>query len=187
MRTRNKIFLAGAAITLATVALVKAKDKPSVEPLKVVPSIDVNKYMGTWYEVARLPNRFESDCEKDVSATYSLRADGNINVLNQCRKKSGEMKKAEGIAKTIKGEPNSKLKVRFAPGWLSFLPFVWGDYWVMELSSDYKYAVIGEPRRKWLWILSRTPDIDESLYNDLIKRINQQGYDTSNIIRNKRG
>jgi lipocalin len=100
MRTRNKIFLAGAAITLATVALVKAKDKPSVEPLKVVPSIDVNKYMGTWYEVARLPNRFESDCEKDVSATYSLRADGNINVLNQCRKKSGEMKKAEGIAKS---------------------------------------------------------------------------------------
>ncbi|MGB2868947.1 MAG: lipocalin family protein [Bacteroidota bacterium] len=153
-------------------------------PLEVVPSIEVDKYMGTWYEIARLPNSFQSSCKGEITATYTLLEDGKIKVVNKCKKEDGSYSEAEGKAKRADEDlPNSKLKVRFAPAYLSWLPFVWGNYWIIDLAKDYTYAVIGEPDRKYLWILARKPAIDETLYKEIIERIQRQGYDLSTLMK----
>jgi apolipoprotein D and lipocalin family protein len=149
-----------------------------------VADLDITRYVGTWHEIARLPFRFQDQCVSDVTATYSLRPDGNITVVNRCRTKDGGTSEASGIAKRASADgPNSKLKVRFAPGWLSFLPFVWGDYWVIELAPDYSYAVVGEPGRAYLWVLSRTPSMDEAVLERVLEAVRQSGYDLSRLIR----
>jgi apolipoprotein D and lipocalin family protein len=171
-------------IILATVAATQfalAQEKPMPE-LKVVPSVDLQKYAGTWYEIARLPNKFQKDCAGDVTATYTLDEDG-IEVVNRCRKENGERTEAKGRARLAdKNGPNTKLKVRFAPAILSWLPFVWGNYWIIDLATDYSYAVIGEPNRKYLWILSRTRTLDESTLKGILSRIREQGYDTGQLV-----
>jgi apolipoprotein D and lipocalin family protein len=147
------------------------------KPLQVVPRVDLDRYLGTWYEIATIPQRFQKDCV-GVTATYTLRDDGKIGVLNTCRKKTldGELKTAKGKAWVVDKETNAKLKVQF------FWPFR-GDYWIIELDPDYQYAVVGHPDRKYLWILSRTPHMDEALYQDLMQRIANKGYDLSLIKR----
>ncbi len=156
------------------------QEKPMQE-LKVIPSVDMQKYKGTWYEIARLPNSFQNDCAGDVTATYSLDEDG-IEVVNRCRKVNGEMSEVKGrVRRASEEEPNTKLKVRFAPAFLSFLSFVWGDYWIIDLAPDYSYAVIGEPKRKYLWILGRTKKLDEGVLNGILERIRQNGYDTNKL------
>jgi apolipoprotein D and lipocalin family protein len=146
------------------------------KPLAVVPSVDLGKYVGRWYEIARLPNRFENKCVSSVTATYTLRPDGNIDVLNECKKASGELKKAKGKAKVVDKESNAKLKVTF------FWPF-YGDYWILHLGANYEYAVVGDESRKYLWILSRTPQIDDPLYQKLLAKMANEGFDTSRIIK----
>jgi apolipoprotein D and lipocalin family protein len=164
---------------------VKAQDK-SKQPLEVVPSIDLAKYCGVWYEIARLPNGFQTKCAGDVVATYTLLDDGQIKVVNRCRKENGEITEAEGKAKRASDdEPNSKLKVRFAPAILSFLPFVWGNYWVLEIDTAYTYAVIGEPDREYLWILSRTPKMDENILQGILDRMKEKDFDVEKIMRTK--
>lgn len=172
-------LLVVAASALAARAVAKER-----EPPRVVPSVDFGRYAGRWYEVARLPNRFERDCAGDVTATYTARPDGRIGVLNRCRAKGGEWKEAEGVARAAdrKG-PNSKLKVRFAPGWLSFLPFVWGDYQIIELAEDYSHAVVGDPGRDYLWFLAREPRLDDQTFNRLSAAAAAQGFDVSRLIR----
>jgi apolipoprotein D and lipocalin family protein len=160
-----------------------AQEKVS-RPLEVVADVDIEQYMGTWYEIARLPNRFQDDCRSDVTATYVLLADGQIKVLNQCRKQNGELSKAMGRARRADDEgPNTKLKVRFAPALLSFLPFVWGNYWIIDLATDYSYAVVGEPKRKYFWVLSRTPLMDEGTLDQILDRARTQGYDLTALLR----
>lgn len=180
----KRIILAGFAL-IALAALVKAEKKAKDAP-RVVPSVDLARYVGRWYEIARLPNRFQKKCEGDVAATYTLRVDGGMDVLNQCRKKSGELAKAKGRARVAdrKG-PNTKLEVRFAPAFLSFLPFVWGDYWIIDLAPDYSYAVVGAPDRKYLWILSRTPRMDEGVYEHAVSRAAAEGFDVSRLVKTK--
>lgn len=149
-------------------------------------SVDFDQYVGTWYEIARLPNWFQKKCAGEVTATYTLQDDGTISVVNRYRKEGGKFAEAEGIAKPAQTTgSNTKLKVRFAPGFLSFLPFVWGDYWIIDLAHDYSYAVIGEPNRKYLWVLSRTPTMNEATFHSLLDRVQEQGYDTENIIRTR--
>jgi apolipoprotein D and lipocalin family protein len=180
----HKLFLTLQVILMASV-LVQADGK-NKQPLRVVPAIDLSRYAGQWYEIARLPNRFQNKCVGDVTANYTVLKDNRLKVFNQCRKESGEISGVEGRARLAgKNGPNTKLKVRFAPAWLSFLPFVWGDYWIMELAPDYSYAVVGEPGRKYLWILSRTPQMDETILQGLIERAAAQGYDMSQLIRTK--
>jgi len=147
------------------------------KPLEVVPYVDLGRYAGTWYEIATIPQRFQKDCVA-VTATYSLRDDGAIAVLNKCRKKTldGELKEAKGKAWVVDKKTNAKLKVQF------FWPFK-GDYWIIELDADYQYVVVGHPGRKYLWILSRTPQMEESLYKDLLQRVANKGYDLSLIKR----
>jgi apolipoprotein D and lipocalin family protein len=171
------------AILALPVAVSNAQEQ-STQPLEVVPTVDLKKYAGVWYEIARLPNWFQKQCVGDVTATYTLLDNGRIKVVNRCRKESGEIDEAEGEAK-LSGDdaPNTKLKVRFAPSILSFLPFVWGDYWIIALAPDYSYAVIGEPARKYLWVLSRTPVMDELTLNTILDQIKAKGYDLTSLVR----
>lgn len=158
----------------------------SEKALEVVPSVDLKRYSGLWYEIARLPNWFQKDCDGDVTATYTLLDDDEIKVVNRCRKEDGETKEAEGRARRASDdEPNSKLKVRFAPAFLSFLPFVWGNYWIIDLAPDYSFAVIGEPDGRYLWILARTPKLDETTLETILGRVREKGYDLANLIRTK--
>jgi apolipoprotein D and lipocalin family protein len=169
---------------LVLLAVGSAAQEKDTQPLQVVPTVDLNRYAGTWYEIGRKPFKYQSQCVGDVTATYTLLDDGDIKVVNRCRKENGEINEAVGKAKLADEDgPNTKLKVRFAPAFLSFLPFVWGDYWIIELSPDYTYAVVGEPDRKYMWILSRTPKMDETTLQGIIERARQKGYDLTDLIR----
>lgn len=183
----NKKLAAAGLVMLLASLLVRAERKGQV-PLRVVPSVDLSRYTGLWYEIARLPNRFEDKCAGDVTAQYELLGADRLKVINQCRKTDGRMTKAEGLARLAgKKESSSRLKVRFAPGFLSFLPFVWGDYQILEIGPDYSYALVGEPGRKYLWILSRTPQLDERTYQKLTELAASQGFDINRLIRTKQG
>ena len=168
----NLIVLTMIASTLlAGTAVVSRKDE-----LQVVPSVDLSRYVGQWYEIARLPNRFQKKCADSVTANYTVRSDGNIQVVNRCRKASGEFTTAKGTAKIVDKKTNAKLKVTF------FWPF-YGKYWILDLGPNYEYAVVGEPGRDYLWILSRTPQIDETLYQQLLAKMQARGFDTTPMIR----
>ena len=144
--------------------------------LDVVPHVDLNRYVGQWYEIARLPNRFEKKCANSVTATYSLRTDGKIEVVNRCRKLSGDYTTAKGKAKVVDKTTNAKLKVTF------FWPF-YGDYWILDLGKNYEYAVVGAPNRKYLWILSRSPQMDETVYRQLLAKMAARGFNTEQMIK----
>jgi apolipoprotein D and lipocalin family protein len=170
-------------ILLLTSNLSRADDQDRIL-LQVVPVVDLSRYTGKWYEIARLPNKFQKDCAGEVIATYSLLEGGKLKVVNQCRKQNGRIEKAEGKARLAnKNGSNSKLEVRFAPPWLSWLPFVWGDYWIIELAEDYSYSVVGTPDRKYLWILSRAPQMDEGTYKSLIEKAEGQGFNVAKLMK----
>ena len=136
--------------------------------LQTVPKVDLQKYSGVWYEIARLPNRFQKECAGNVSAEYTLRPDGKIRVVNRCQEAgTSRTKDAEGVARIAPEGKNSNsvLEVRFAPAFLSFLDSVWGDYRIIALDDNYRYALVGSNDRKYLWILSRTKTLDEGVYN----------------------
>lgn len=139
------------------------------EPAKAV---ELQRYLGRWYELARYDNRFERGCE-GVTAEYSLRPDGMIKVLNTCRQDApdGEARSAEGRAKLVEGAGGAKLKVAF------FGPF-FADYWVLDRADDYSWAIVGEPSGRYLWLLSRTPSPDQATMDAHLKRIAALGYDT---------
>lgn len=153
-------------------------------PLPTQDWVDLDRYAGRWYEIARLPNRFQEQCAGDVTASYTVRPDGRITIVNECRRKDGTVTRAEGVARRAKAKgPASRLKVRFAPAFLSLLPMVWGDYWIVELDPDYRYAVVGDPSRKYLWILSRDPGMDAATYDSLTDRARGLGFDASRLLR----
>ena len=158
-------------ILAASTFKVSAQQKP----LQTVSHVDIERYMGKWYEIAKYPNRFQKNCVA-ATANYRLMEDGNVEVINTCRKDSvdGELKDITGKAWVVDKETNAKLKVQF------FWPFS-GAYWIIELDKDYQYVVVGHPKRKFLWILARTPKIDDSLYKTLMQKIKVQGYDLSKI------
>jgi apolipoprotein D and lipocalin family protein len=167
------IAVAGAAATISA----------NTTPLRVVPDVDYQRYAGTWYEIARLPNRFEKKCVSSVTANYALRPDGRVTVTNRCKQSDGSISEATGVARRVEGQPPSVLQVRFAPAFLSFISKVWGDYQVMELGPQYDYSVVGSPDRKYLWILARTPRLDPATYQSLVDRARAQGFDTSTLIQ----
>jgi len=146
----------------------------SENKLEVVPHVDLKKYLGKWYDIAHLPARFQEDCT-DTTATYTLSKDGSISILNECRKR-GKVKKAKGKAKVVDKISGAKLKVTF------FWPF-YGDYWIINLGKNYDYAVVGTPNRKSLWILSRTPQMDDELFSQLIEFVKSKGFDVNNLIK----
>lgn len=152
--------------------------------LKTVSSVNIERYAGRWYEIAKYPNRFQKSCVGNTTADYVLKSNGRIEVTNQCMKKDGKVNRAVGEAKIVDKTTNAKLNVRFAPRLLSFLPFVWGDYWVIELADDYSYAVVsGGPSRDYFWILSRKPDLDDTLYQGILRRAEAMGFKPSRVER----
>jgi len=148
-------------------------------PLAVVDSVDLSRYLGRWYEIARLPNSFQKRCVCS-SAEYELNDDGTIRVVNSCLKGDvkGETEQATGKAFIVDGSNNAKLRVQF------FWPFR-GDYWIIELDEQYQWAVVGTPNRKYLWILARDRNMDETTYSMLLERIAAKGFDTTMLIREK--
>jgi apolipoprotein D and lipocalin family protein len=148
--------------------------KEEYNTLEVVPFVDLKKYLGKWYEIAHLPARFQEGCTH-TTATYALSEDGSISVLNECRR-NGKMRQSKGKAKVVDKDSGAKLKVTF------FWPF-YGDYWIIYLGKDYDYAVVGTPNRKYLWILNRTPHIDDKLYSQLIESVKSKGFDVNNLIK----
>jgi apolipoprotein D and lipocalin family protein len=154
-----------------------------MKPVTPVDTVDLNRYAGTWFEIARYPNRFQRQCAGDTTATYSVRPDGRVTVTNKCRRADGSFDEAVGIARRVEGDSRAVLKVRFAPAWLSFIPQVWGDYWILALPEDYRYVVIGEPSRNYLWILARTSALDERDYAAAVAAAVANGYDESRLVR----
>ena len=172
--SRTLLLLGVAAIGTTAVLAACTRSMPvgnaSVpEPAKPV---EFDRYLGVWYEIARYDNGFERGCEA-VTAEYSLRPDGLIRVLNTCREGSpaGRARSSEGKAKIVPGSRNAKLKVSF------FGPFFVGDYWVLDHADDYAWSIVGEPRGKYLWILSRDPTLSGETLDMLIGRVRHLGYD----------
>ena len=153
----------------------------AAEPVTSVAQLDISRYAGQWYEIARLPVFFQRRCVADVNAGYTLRDDGLIGVRNACRTQDGGTDVSEGVARLVEGAPG-QLEVRFAPDFLGWLPFVWADYWVIDLDPGYQWAVIGEPRRKYLWILSRTPDMEREVFERISQRAIAMGYELDALI-----
>lgn len=155
----------------------------AAQPLRVAESVDLNRYAGKWYEIARFPNKFQNRCARDVIAQYTLRPDGRIDVINQCVDADGRVVQAHGIARKGKAGNNAALQVRFAPAILSFLPSVWGDYWILAVGPDYTWAVVGTPSREFFWILSRTPVMSAASYAQAIEIAKGNAFDASRIVR----
>ena len=152
----------------------------AAQPVTSVPQLDIQRYAGQWYEIAHLPMRYQKDCIGDITANYSLRGDKTIGVRNTCRTREGT-DVAEGIARPVAGHP-ARLEVSFAPGWLSWVPFVWADYWVIAVDPDYQWAMVGEPDRDYLWILSRSPSMSRVRFEELKVRAQEMGYDLKPLI-----
>ena len=159
--------------------LTSCKGQDSMIDKKVVNELDIEKYLGKWYEISRYDHSFERGLV-GVTATYSLRKDGKIKVVNTGYKKSLEGQKSEAIGKAKIPNPNipSKLKV-------SFFWFFYGDYFVLELDKNYQWAVIGSSSNKYLWILSRSPEMDENLYSQILEKLTKRGYDINKLIKVK--
>ena len=173
--------IAAAAGMLGLSLLVTGYEAAAAEPLTVIARLDVPRYLGTWHEITKYPNWFQKKCVSDTSADYSLQSDGSVKVVNRCKIADGTWAEAIGLAVQTGGPDSPKLEVRFAPWWLSFLPMVWGDYWVVDLDENYRLAAVSEPSRKYLWVLSRTPTADAAAYRDLLKRLESKGFDLTKL------
>lgn len=175
VRSMTRRGMLGAALFVA------ASMAQAAGPVTSVPQLDISRYAGQWYEIAHLPMRFQKQCVGDITARYSLDAPGRIGVLNACRTRDGGIDQAQGVARPVDGHPG-RLEVRFAPDWLSWLPWAWADYWVIALDPGYQWAMVGEPDRDYLWILSREPTMDRARFEDLKAKAEAMGYDLAPLI-----
>lgn len=186
----NFFALLLATCTMAYTSLGGAA--PLATPLVPVQSIDLARYQGVWYQLALYPNRFQKMCASNTRATYATQSGGTVRVTNQCRTAEGKDVQAEGQARPARAATLKEgklmpplLEVRFAPEWLSWLPFVWGNYWVIQLDADYRYAVVGEPSREYLWVLARETQLSASDWLGIETRLKEQGYDPARLVREK--
>jgi apolipoprotein D and lipocalin family protein len=172
---------AAASFLLCLLALggcaASTTSKLKLPELRTVERVDLDRYLGTWYEIASFPQRFQRGCTGSM-ATYSRRPDGEIDVLNRCRleRLDGVEKSARGRARVVDPVTRAKLEVSF------FRPF-WGDYWIVDLGTDYEFSVVGHPGRDYLWILSRTPQMSDALYEGIVGRLREQGYAVERLRR----
>lgn len=169
--------LALAAVAAAAGCAAASTERLRLPPLETVPRVEVERYLGTWYEIAAFPQRFQRGCTA-TTASYARLPDGDLEVVNRCRdgRPDGPLRTARGRARVVDPASNAKLEVSF------FRPF-WGDYWIIELDPDYQHAVVGHPGRDYLWILSRGPTLPEETYAGILGRLRRQGYDVSRLVR----
>lgn len=200
MKTTLSILVCTAALSAAAQSAAQNLD-PAKQPLASLASVDLDRYQGVWHQIALYPNRFQKSCASNTRATYSPLPSGLVKVTNQCRGQDGKEMQAEGFARpaataTLSQATNTnssagallspaQLQVRFAPEWLSWLPMVWGNYWVIQLAPDYRYAVVGEPQREFLWVLAREQQLASADWATIESRLKEQGYDPSKLVREK--
>ena len=170
------------AVVFALLAAACASPGPR-PPLATVPRVELDRYAGTWHEVALYPNRFQQACVSDTTATYTPLGDGRIGVRNSCRRADGSEMSVDGVADVVDPASNARLKVSFLPAWLRWTGIGRGDYWVLYLSPDYRVAIVGEPSREYLWILARTPTLPQAEYESLMPKVRAAGYDPARLRR----
>lgn len=170
-----RLILTALALAALTACASQPAYRDAPQPPPTVASVDIDRYAGRWYEIARYPNWFQRHCGAS-EANYARREDGRIAVINTCETEDGGTDSAEGSARIIEGSGNSKLKVRFAPSWI---PFAEGDYWILHLEPDYSAVLVGEPRGKYLWILARDSDPDPDVITRILNRAQELGFETA--------
>lgn len=151
------------------------------QDLATVSNFDLEHYLGTWYEIARLPMKHQPEDSTDISAVYSLNEDGTVRVQNRCLDGAGKLDEAIGEASIVDAE-HGKLEVSFLPEGLRWVPFTKGDYWVLKLDEQYETALVGEPHMKYLWLLHRKPTLDEATKQQYLAYAQSLGYDLSDLI-----
>ena len=169
------------ALLLALAAPVAMAQSGAGAPNAPVADLDLERYAGQWHEIAHLPMFFQRQCVDRITATYTRQPDGTIEVRNACRTKDGDMDESTGVARPVDGRPGA-LQVRFAPGFLSWLPMVWADYWVVDLDPAYRWAVVGGPSRKYLWVLSREPSMERAQFEQITARARAKGYPVDRLV-----
>lgn len=172
------VLLGIALMAIAVSAQNKNQNAPST-----VASVDLKQYSGKWFEIARYPNKFQKQCVGNTTATYTIKENNKIEVLNQCVVKDGTVDKAVGEAKIVDKTSNAKLEVRFAPKFLSFISAVWGDYWIIDLDEKYNYAAIGDPKREYFWILSREAKMSDATYQNILRRAEEKGFNPAKVVK----
>jgi len=181
MRQIYLMFLIGTMLLTITLPMPSvSSDNDDERRVITVPEVDLERYAGLWYEIVKIPNRFQKQCVSRTTATYELREDGRITVINRCRKENGEYDEARGIAKVSEAGTNAKLKVSFV-SFIGWRPF-WGDYWVIGLDADYRWAIVGTPDRKYGWVLSRTPTLDDDTMNKIFSIVERNGYERNAFV-----
>lgn len=166
-------------LTAAACANVMAQSREEPGPPRTVERVDLERYVGLWYEIARIPNGFQEGCVRGVTARYELRDDGRIDVINRCVTSDGRVDEAKGLARVDDRESNARLKVSFFSifGWRP----IWGDYWIIGLGDDYEFALVASPDRKYGWILSREPELDWYVLERIYTMLADQGYQLSDF------
>lgn len=163
---------------LLTISKLLLPQQNESEPT-VVKYVDLKKYSGLWYEIAKIPNRFQKHCKRGTTAQYKLLENGKIEVINSCIEEDGERDASEGIAQVVDGSTNAKLEVSFVS--ILGINLFWGDYWIIGLDDNYEYAVVGTPTRKYGWILGRTPKLSDVKIKEAFEILKSQGYDPKNF------
>ncbi|UCC84593.1 MAG: lipocalin family protein [Gemmatimonadota bacterium] len=168
------LLLTCSIVVTAACTNVAAQSREELGPPRTVERVDLERYVGLWYEIARIPNGFQEQCVSGVTAEYELRDDGRIDVINRCITSSGRVDEAKGLARIEDRESNARLKVSFFSivGWRP----IWGDYWIIGLGDDYEFALVGSPDRKYGWILSREPELDWYVLERIYTILGDQGY-----------
>jgi len=180
--TLAKIAVGGVVlIGLGAATLAYAQTKP----LQTVDKVQLDRYLGVWYEIARKPMYFENKCSRDITATYTLNENGNVSVTNRCLSKDGQLQQSIGEAFVQNAPFNTKLKVSFLPEAIRWLSVARGDYWILKIDDDYQTVLIGEPRRKYMWVLSRSAQPDQAVVNEYLEYAKSVGYNLTDLIHTK--
>jgi len=182
----KKIIFATVLPTLlvfSTFVPAQKKDSDNRTPLRTVSTVDVKRFTGKWFEIARYPNKFQKKCVGNTTATYTTKADGNLTVVNQCVMKDGTTGRAEGEAKITDTTSNAKFEMKFAPKFKSFLSGDWDNYWVVDLDENYQYAAVADPKRDNLWVLSRTPEMKDAIYQNILRRVEKLGFNPGQLAK----
>jgi len=180
----KRMSLAAVLVAAAFSANAQNTTPPAtLPPINTIAALDVQRYMGTWHEIAKFPNRFQTQCVANTRAQYLAQTNGSVQVLNSCMTSDGSTIDALGQAHQVGSATSPKLQVRFAPAWLSWLPMVWGDYWVIDLDTDYQLAAVSDAKREYLWVLSRTPQVSAKAYDALLERLKAQHFDVQKLER----
>jgi apolipoprotein D and lipocalin family protein len=183
------------ALFLAAAAGLAGAQPAQPAPLQPLPSLDVAPYMGTWYQVLWIPNRFQKQCVSDTAATYRDLGNGTVEVVNRCRTADGKTDSVTGVARPPSGAARieagrlqpARLEVSFLPPWLRWTGIGWGAYWVVDLAPDGRYAIVSEASREYLWVLSRQPALTPQDDAAVRAKLRSLGFDLAQVQAHRHG